>query len=67
MTVNILGDQFFVCLFVFDDVCCYGSSDVTFLLVLAKVVYKVALRVHQVHDDRVVHLNTIILRCLSVA
>ena len=38
--------------------CCYAGSDVACLLVLAKVLHKLALGVHQVHDDGVVHLHT---------
>ena len=46
-----------MCLLVFDDVCGYAGRDVPCLLVLTKVLHKVALRVHQVHDDGVIHLG----------
>ena len=47
-------------LFVFDDVCCYAGSDVPCLLVLTKILHKLALRVHQIHDNGVIHLKIMI-------
>lgn len=42
---------------VFEDVVGYAGSDVTSFLVLTKIVHEIALWVHQVHDDGVVHLE----------
>ena len=46
-----------MCLFVLDNVRGYASRDVAFFLVLTKIFHKIAVGVHQVHDDGVVHLG----------
>ena len=46
-----------VSLFVLEHVIGNGGSDFLCFLVLAKIVHKLALRVHQIHDDGVIHLQ----------
>lgn len=49
--------RFFTNLIVLDDVSCYAASDFWCVLVLAVIVHKLALRVHQVHDNGMVNLE----------
>lgn len=40
-----------------DDVCCYAACDFRSFFVLSKIFHKLPIRVHQVHDNGVVHLQ----------
>lgn len=59
LVLRVFSDfsPFFVCLIVLDDLGCYAACDFWCFLVLPKILHKLAVRVHQVHDDGVVHLE----------